>query len=68
MRVVSVPGRTVRHWVTGRVIDDAGIAYDPHCVTTAHYLGHGDLQLVDRDPDGPLADAPAPAIEHDAAE
>jgi hypothetical protein len=47
MRLVSVPGRTVRHWVTRRVIDAAGILYDPFCTTAAHYLAAGDLVLVD---------------------
>lgn len=63
MRVVSVPGRTVRHWVTGRVIDERGIAHDPLCVTTEHYLGMGDLVLVE-DPTEPAPKpAKAPAAE-----
>lgn len=50
MRVVSVPGRHVRHWVTGRVIDELGIAYDPFCTTTQFYLGCGDLVLTQDEP------------------
>ncbi|KUR80760.1 hypothetical protein [Novosphingobium sp. FSW06-99] len=57
MRVVSVPGRTVRHWGTKRVIDERGILYDPLCVTTAFYLGCGDLALAEDEPEP----APEPA-------
>lgn len=46
-RLVSVPGRTVRHWETNRVIDDAGMLYDPNSPVAAFYLAAGDLALVE---------------------
>lgn len=63
MRVVSVPGRLVRHWVTGRVIDAQGIAYNPFCTTTQFYLGCGDLVLAEDE----VAADPAPAEPDPAA-
>ena len=68
MRLVAVPGRTVRHWETGRVIDDRGVAYDPLSPIAAHYVEAGDLELaedlVEPEPT-PIEPAPsaAPAAE-----
>ena len=46
MRVVSVPGRTIRNPATGRVIDDVGIEVSSHDVTFHTLVAHGDLAIV----------------------
>jgi hypothetical protein len=51
MRVVSVPGRTVRHPVTLRVITERGIPYDPFDFAIAQLINHGDLKLVEDEPE-----------------
>lgn len=65
MRVVSVPGRTVRHPVTRRVIDERGVLYDPHDVTIAQLINHGDLALAE---DLPAEDAGAAGAPEAAAD
>jgi hypothetical protein len=63
MRVVSVPGRTVRHPVTLRVITERGIPYDPYDFTIAQLINHGDLELVEDEPE----DVPAGSDEGEQA-
>ena len=46
MRVVSVPGRTVRHPVTHRIIGEDGVLVDPHDVTFIRLIADGDLNIV----------------------
>jgi hypothetical protein len=45
MRVISVPGRHVRHPQTGLPITDAGANVDENDLTIARYLADGDLQI-----------------------
>ena len=58
MHVVAVPGRTVRHPVTRRVIDARGIPHDPNDLTIARYIADGDLDLVETAPDEMAIDEP----------
>jgi hypothetical protein len=45
MRVISVPGRLVRHPQTGLAITEAGANVDENDLTIARYLADGDLQI-----------------------
>ncbi|HZU64974.1 MAG TPA: hypothetical protein VFF98_14910 [Novosphingobium sp.] len=70
MRVVSVPGRLVRHPVTRRVIDERGVLVDPHDVTFARLVADGDLAVAEDDEVPEVADAApgaSPAISADAS-
>jgi hypothetical protein len=69
MRVISVPGRLVLHPVTLRVIDDRGIAHDPHDLAIAQLIAHGDLALVEDEPEAPkTAPGKAKADDNEGAQ
>ncbi len=62
MRVISVPGRLVRHPVTKRVIDEAGVLIDPNDLTWVNLIADGDVALAD---DAPVEAVALPATEQE---
>lgn len=56
MRVISVPGRLVRHPVTLRIIDEAGVLADPHNLIWINLIADGDVAVAE---DEPTEDTPA---------